>query len=161
PDGVAAAERALRLAQAAGETGIAAAAGLALGMALTRHGDFVHADESLAQAFLLAEQAALAHVAADCLVFRSIVAWGGGDYQRLHNLQLQAYERFCSLGLLRGQGETLTGLGEAARGCGDYSAARTYYEQSLDIFQGIGDRRYATIVYADLGVIANAEGLYA
>src|SRR5689334_11578300 len=46
-------------------------------------------------------------------------------------------------------------MGEAARGCGDYSAARTNYEQALDIFLGIGDRRYASIVHADLGVIAS------
>jgi predicted ATPase len=155
------AERALRLAQAAGATATAAAAGKALGMALSRQGDFEQAEVELARAFALAAQAGLAEVAANCMLWRGMNAWGSGDLQALHDFETQALERFRAIGRRSGQGAAIGNLGEAARMYGDYATARTYCEQSLRIFDEIGHRRFASIVYSNLAVIANLEGAYA
>jgi adenylate cyclase len=155
------AERALRLAQAAGATATAAAAGKALGMALSRHGDFEQAEMELAQAFALAEQAGLAEVAASCVLWRGMNAWGMGDLQAVHDFETQALERFRAIGRRSGQGAAIGNLGEAARMYGDNATARTYFEQSIRIFDEIGHRRFASIIYSNLAVIANLEGAYA
>jgi adenylate cyclase len=160
-EGAAIAARALKLAQAAGATATAAAAGQALGAALLRHGRFEQADVELAQAFVLAEQASLAEVAAECLSGRGVNAWARGDYQLAHDLEIQAYERYRAIGHRRGQGTAFGNLGEHARMYGDYASARTYYEQSIPILDDIGDRRYACMCHGNLALVANMQGAYA
>jgi adenylate cyclase len=160
-DGITVAERALKLAQAAGAIGTMAAAGLALGLVFALRGDFEQAEAPLAQAFGLAEQASLPEIAAECLVARSFNAWSRRDLAGLQDLNRQALERYRAIEQRRGQGTAIGNLGEAARMYGDYAAARTFTEQSLHIFYEIGDQRYASYSYANLGLIANAQGAFA
>lgn len=159
-DGAAAARHALELALAAGATATAATAGQALGGALLRHGRFEQADVELAQAFVLAEQAGLAEVAAECLSGRGVNAWARGDYQLAHDMEIQANERYRVIRQRRGQGTAFGNLGELARMYGDYASARTYYEQSIRILDDIGDRRYACMCYGNVALVANMQGVY-
>jgi len=43
---------------------------------------------------------------------------------------------------------------------GDYQQAQKYYEESLDIYELLGDKKQIATIYDDLGEIAGASGNY-
>lgn len=54
----------------------------------------------------------------------------------------------------------LCGAGALAYGLGDYARAQGYYDQSLAIYQALGDRRGAAAVLTYLGVMTHYQGNY-
>ena len=57
-----------------------------------------------------------------------------------------------------GIGYALNGLGLVAWRRGDLVAAQAQLEESLRLYQEVGDKRYIAFVYKDLGQLAHARG---
>jgi predicted ATPase/DNA-binding CsgD family transcriptional regulator len=70
---------------------------------------------------------------------------------------MQSLETFRKIGDQPGIAQALNILGELARVSGDYSSARTYYEECLEIVKQTGEVIREAIQYENLGLIAYHE----
>ena len=155
---VAAAERAIELAQAAGDRGREAAGHVSWGWAL------IFQDQAAAeqgqQALALARAAGRAALQAQAL---NILGWTAslqGDYPTALDRFEQALAITRQVGDRRQEGGTLHYLGMLVEDKGDYPRALSYYEQSLDLARQVGDRWGEGTTIGMLGNIAARLGDY-
>jgi tetratricopeptide (TPR) repeat protein len=158
PAALAAAERALALAEAAGADRLAAEAHLWGAWALVGMGDpraaHVHAEASLARARGAGDTAGEAR-ALNCL---GNTAREQRDLARAQAHYLEALAHARRLGDRSLEGAVLNNLGSVAYDEGNYAACRAYTEQSLLINREIGRRRIEATVLGNLGELALAYG---
>lgn len=162
---IAAAQRAVQLAQGSTSLIEAARARRVWGSALEYRGEYLAAQGQYRQGIAAAEAAdtSVAASAARVINLRGlgVVAWDLGDYDAARNYYEQALVISREIGDRREISGCFHNLGGVAYVQGDYATAREYYERSLAIFQEIGDRWRASFCLNNLGVIALNLGDYA
>lgn len=158
--GIAAAQQALALAQAAGETGIAIDAHRIWGNVLTNQGDFAEAQAQYEIALRLAraqgeriKEARLLNNIGCCLLFADDQAAAEQYFQVCLHLCYEIGDRYV-------ENLALRNLGEIARSMGDYTAARDYKIKSLAVARAIGITTAERVIPMDLGELAQAMGDY-
>ena len=158
PAAIAAAQRAIESAGAAGDTNLGAGGYLQWGTGLWRLGDFQGCRSRLEQALALAQAARSRQLEADSLRALGIACYYIGDYARGQAYYELSLPISREVGDRRGEAATLNNLGEIARSHGDYAAARDYYGRRLHICRAIGDRQGETIALANLSLVAHTLG---
>lgn len=155
----AAAERAVTLAQAAGDEALAAAGFRQWGYALRRQeGPPAAARALYEQARSAAERAGAKAVLADALQGLANVAWNQGDYNTAQ-AHLEHSLALCQeLGDRRGEADAYNIMGIVAQRQRDYLRARDNYARALELRRAIGDRRAQGLSYNNLGSIAYELG---
>ncbi|MBN1135443.1 MAG: tetratricopeptide repeat protein, partial [Anaerolineae bacterium] len=158
PAAIAAVQRAVEQAGAAGDASLGAGSYLQWGLSLWRLGDFHGCRSRLEQALALSQATRSRQLEADSLRALGNVCYYLGDYGRG-----QAYFELSlpisrEIGDRRGEAATLNNLGEVARSQGDYAAARGYYGRRLQICRAIGERQGETIALANLSLVAHTLG---
>jgi predicted ATPase len=158
PAAIAAVQRAVEQAQAAGDANLGAGSYLQWGLSLWRLGDFHGCRSRLEQALSLAQAARSRQLEADSLRALGIVCYYIGDYGRGQAYYELSLPISRETGDRRGEAASLSNLGEVARSQGDYAAARGYYERRLHICRAIGDRQGESIALANLSLVAHTLG---
>jgi len=159
PAAAAAAERAVKLAQAAGDEALLAAGYRQWGYALRRQeGPPAAARTLYEQARSAAERAGAKAVLADALQGLANVAWNQGDYSTAQ-AHLEHSLALCQeLGDRRGEADAYNIMGIVAQRQRDYLRARDNYTCALELRRVIGDRRAQGLSYNNLGSIAYELG---
>jgi predicted ATPase len=158
PAAIAAVQRAIEHAGAAGDVALGAGSHLQWGTSLWRLGDFHGCRARLEQALALAQAARSRQLEADSLRALGIVCYYIGDYGRGQAYYELSLPISREIGDRRGEAATLSNLGELARSQGDYAAARGYYGRRLQICRAIGDRQGETIALANLSLVGHTLG---
>ncbi len=166
PASIAAAQMAIRLAQAAqdvnnGTLGSEARGYQLWGKALRRQGDYGAAQTQIKQALNLARAAGVSQVEADCLDNLGIISCRQDDYAGSKTYFEQALGIYREFGNRQGEISMLNGLGINSQEQGDYIEARVYYEQALHIAREIGDRQYEARLLGNLAWTSLDLGIYA
>lgn len=160
PAAVAAAETAIRLAQASGDAENEAAGRLLWGRVLWRRGDHLAARPQLEQALNLAQRARLLHLEADSLRNLGIVCMYLNDAGKAGEYYHRALEICRQTGDRQGECAALHNLGILAINHGEHALASRHYEEALRIFREIGDRRFEANSLVALGGIREYYGQY-
>ena len=155
---IAAVQRAIEHAGAAGDAALGAGSYLQWGTSLWRLGDFDGCRSRLEQALALAQAARSRQLEADSLRALGIVCYYIGDYGRGQAYYELSLPISREIGDRRGEAASLSNLGEVARSQGDYAAARGYYGRRLQICREIGDRQGESIALANLSLVAHTLG---
>jgi len=155
---IAAVQRAIEHAGAAGDVALGAGSHLQWATSLWRLGDFHGCRARLEQALALAQAARSRQLEADSLRALGIVCYYVGDYGRGQAYYELSLPISREIGDRRGEAATLSNLGELARSQGDYAAARGYYGRRLQICRAIGDRQGETIALANLSLVGHTLG---
>ncbi len=158
PAAIAAAQRAIEHAGAAGDAALGAGSYLQWGTGLWRLGDFYGCRSRLEQALALAQAARSRQLEADSLRALGIVCYYIGDYGRGQAYYELSLPISREIGDRKGEAATLNNLGEVARSQGDYPAAKGYYGRRLQICRAIGERQGETIALANLSLVAHTLG---
>ena len=159
---VAAAQAAIRLAEAGHDLHQSAAGYLQRGRALWQHGEMEDARAQLEQALKVSQAAHLPDVEADSLYNLSCVAEFQSDPLRAHDYANRAVSLYRTLNDRRGEFRALNVLGVSSRRPGDTGQAYACFDQALQICREIGDRRGESIVLRNLGgCAADSSGGYA
>ena len=159
---IAAAQAAIRLAEAGHDIHQAAAGYLQRGRALWQHGEMENARAQLEQALKVSQAAHLPDVEADSLYNLSCVAELQGDPLGVRDYASQAVGLYRLLNNRRGEFRALNILGVAQLRPGDAAQAYTCFDQALRICREIGDRRGESMVLRNLGgCAADLPGGYA
>jgi adenylate cyclase len=161
PAAIAAAQAAIRLAQACGATDLEAMGFLQWGRSLWRQGDNDRARVQLEQALAVAQASGLRQAEADSLRNLGIAYHNQGDYPVARSHYEQSLHISRQIDDLRGESGTLSNLGLVSTEQGDFEEAQAYYAQALKIKQEIGDRQGESIVLGNLGNVALQQGDYA
>jgi len=161
PAAIAAAQSAIRLAEAAQGTSRKAAAYMRWGGTLWRQGDYQAAHRQLEQSLILSRAAGLRRVEADSLRYLGLLSWNRVNHVGARAYFQQALYIYRELGDRRFESGTLNNLGLISIEQGDSAEGRVYYEQALRIFREIGARRGESIVLGNLGVVFAELGDYA
>ena len=72
---------------------------------------------------------------------RAAVAWAKGDVEAARSSYASALDLYRRLGDVRSIAQSLSGLGDVARGTSDFAAARSYYEEALSMSRELEDRK--------------------
>jgi tetratricopeptide (TPR) repeat protein len=160
PATVAAARRAIKLAQSSNNQFLAASGYQQWGRALWFQGDHTGALPQLERALLLAREIGFGQVEADSMRSLGVIAY----YQGNHDGGTICFERalglFRNIPDLRGEAGALNNLGVVFYNRGDYARAREYYQQGLHIFRDVGHRQGEGRAIGNLGIIAHNLGDY-
>jgi len=161
PTAIAAAQKAIRLAQAAQYVGGEAAGRFWWGRALLGQGDYDAARFQLEQGLALARAAGSRQVEADSLRNLGYVCLNqrDGSGARAHYEQALAIHR--EIGDRRGEWVALNNLAYDFAYQGDYFAAVAYMERSLHVSREIGDRLGEASVLNKFGDMSRGQGDYA
>lgn len=158
PAAAAAAQEAIRLAEAAQEASSQAVGRSLWGNAALSQGDYETARCQVEQALALSRAAGLRQVEANSLRTLGVLSMYQGDLDRG-----QAYWEE-SLPLSRAEGDrpgeikTLNNLGVVLAEQGGFASARGYYEQALAIAREIGDRPAEGVLLGNLGIVSARLG---
>jgi adenylate cyclase len=155
---IAAAERAIGLAQAAQDTANEAAGSLAWGRVLCRQGDYGAARLQIERAVALARDAGLHQEEADSLRNLGIVSARGGDYAQAGIHFAEALQLYREIDDRKGQSSTVNALGAVHAEQGDFARARRYFEQALAVYREIGDRWGEGAALGNLGQVCADQG---
>lgn len=150
----------LALAQANGQTLLAAQAHTQWGTILMFQADYRGAVDQFEQAFTLAQRDQDPKVAAEIL---SGLGWTYIYWSNLGQAQVnfeQAFQIYDKLNDTKGLGVSFHNLGNVALQAGRYAEVKPYYEQSLHIRRRIGDRRGEVSILLNLGMLAGRQGNY-
>jgi adenylate cyclase len=159
PAAVAAAQEAIRLAQAVQDTGSQAVGHLQWGMTAAKwQGDYETARCQFEKALALSRAAGLRQVEANSLRALGVLAIGQGDYDRAKTHYGESLRISREDGDRRGESKTLNNLGVVFDLQGDYASARAYFEQALSAFRETGDRRHEGALLGNLGVVSSSQG---
>jgi tetratricopeptide (TPR) repeat protein len=158
PAAIAAAQRAIEYAQAAGDVNVEAGGYLQWGESLWRLGDFDECRSRLERALALAQAAGAHQLEANSLRNLGTVCYYVGDYSGGRAYYERSLPISREIGDRPGEASTLSNLGEIARSLGDYATAKGCYEQRLHICREIGDRRGENIALANLSLISHTGG---
>jgi adenylate cyclase len=158
PAAVAAAQEAVRLAEAVQDTSSQAVGHLRWGAAAWHQGDSETARCQLEQALALSRAAGLRRVEASSLRSLGVVAGGQGDYDRAQTYSEEAVCICREEGDRLGESRTLINLGAVFSRQGDHARARACEEQALSVFREIGDRQREGVVLGNLGVASFQQG---
>ncbi|MFQ5595610.1 MAG: tetratricopeptide repeat protein [Anaerolineae bacterium] len=160
PAAIAAAQKAVALAEPAGAVDTEAAAHMQWGRALWRQANYPPAAAQLEQAAQLFHESGGRQGEGRALNSLGNVAADQGDYTAASAYYEQAL-RVCREGGDRlGENIALNNIGIVSREQGDYSAAMAYYEQALHISRKIGDWEGEGYLLSNLGFIADYQGDY-
>lgn len=160
PGAIAAAQRAVAHATAAGKATSEAAGHLAWGQALWQQADYPAARERLEHARALARAAGLPGIEADSSRILGAVAWSQGDYPSARAAYERALSHYEAAGHRRNEARTRNNLGTLLWRQGEYALARSWYEQALALFRELGDRNSESAVLSNLGLAAGDQGDY-
>jgi len=156
----AAAERAVALAEAAGDDLLAADAYRRWGYALRRQERLSAAHVLYEKARALAQRSGAQTVLADCLQGLANVAWNQGDYATAQTHLEQSLALCRDLSDRRGEADAYNILGIVYQQQRDFLSARDHYTRALELRCAIGDRRAQGLSYNNLGSIAYELGDY-
>lgn len=156
-----AAERAVTLAEATGDTLLAADGYRRWGYALRRQEKLPAARALYEKARAAAERAGAKAVLSDSLQGLANVAWNQGDYAAAQVYLKQSLALCRELGDRRGEADAYNILGIVFQRQRDYLRAREHYMRALELRRAIGDRRAQGLSHNNLGSIAYELGEYA
>jgi tetratricopeptide (TPR) repeat protein len=171
-----AARDALAFAESCADISRQAESRLQLGAVLMLTGDYPAAESEFEQALALVRNAKnalsldvehsadltgkLVHIEASSLRGLGLVAYRREEYEPARTYQLQSLALCREINDRRGEGLTLTNLGNAHAAVSDFSAARTCHEQALCVTREIGDRQAESKVLNNVGSVCIAQGDY-
>jgi DNA-binding SARP family transcriptional activator/tetratricopeptide (TPR) repeat protein len=162
---IAAAQQATALAESGGAREVAAEAYKHWGSACWARADYVEARRHYGRALDLARGAGLAALQAECMgdISSSGFFASVDCYMDSTGYLTEALVLFQEAGDLAGEGVTRSRLGFliVAQGEGEYAAAQTYLDQSLQIGRMIGHRHLEALSLANAGILHNHCGNYA
>jgi predicted ATPase len=158
PAAVAAAQEAIRLAQAVQDPSSQAVGHWEWGTAAVCQGDYETARCQLEKALALSRAAGLRQVEANSLRSLGVLTVDQGDYDRAQTYYEEAQRIFREEGDRLGESKTLNNLGVLSTLQGDHASARGYYERSLTIYRETGDRRHEGSVLGNLGIVSAHQG---
>lgn len=141
PEAIRQAQRAVELAQTAGELRLQAQGYLEWGSGLRSQGDRENGRTRIEQALALAREVGLQQVEAHSLQELGILSGIASDYDAASTYFHQALDIFRTLGERRGMSEAFTNLGLLYSRWGEAERARSYYEQALKLKREVGNRR--------------------
>lgn len=153
PAAVAAAQEAIRLAQAVQDVALDAAGALQWGLALWRQGRYEPARSQVEQALVLARDARLPRLEADILRHLGIISWYLGDQPAARAHYEQSLQIAHELGDRWNETRALNNLGMVYWIQGDYAKAQGTFEQALQIKREIGDRWGEGSTLGNLGTV--------
>jgi adenylate cyclase len=139
PAALAAAQSAIRSAQAAGDVGKEAAGYALSGMALHAQGDYDAAQTQLKQAQSLARASGAHRTEARSLNLSAIIRVSAGDFAEASLYFEKALHIYQEIGDRRGEIVALGNLAAVTRERGDYTQAEPHYQRALRISREIGD----------------------
>jgi len=129
------------------------------GVYAREQGDYAEAMALFSESLTLAEQHGDQSVVADALYGLGIVVYVQRDYARSRSLIEQSLALRRALGDLRGTAHSLNILGLLAwRADQNRERARTFYEAAQNLLAEVGDRHSLSVVWNNLGVLANETG---
>jgi tetratricopeptide (TPR) repeat protein len=156
---IAAAQSAVRLAQAVQDVDSIAAGHLHWGHALRRQSDYQAAGRQFERALALAEP--MSQVTASSLRGLGLVCLNQVNYAKSQRFFEQALHICRQTGRRREEGVLLRDLGTAYMCQGDYGRARDHVKQALLICHHTGDRPEEGWTQLVLGALTTAQGHYA
>ncbi len=151
PAAIAAAQKAIELAQAAQDVRSETMGHLLHGQALRLQGENELAKLAYEQALDLAQEAGLRQLEADSLRSIGMLRFLQGDYVGARPYLGRALAIKRQLGDLQGESDLLNDLGIVFRRQGDYARAKSYLEQALSIVREFGDQRRESRALGNLG----------
>ncbi|HQE93792.1 MAG TPA: BTAD domain-containing putative transcriptional regulator [Anaerolineae bacterium] len=154
------AQRAVSLAQMAGDDILSAAGLRQWGYALRRQELLPEAHLLYERARATAERAGAKTVLSDSLQGLANVAWNQGNYAAARDYLGQSLALCQELGDRRGEADVYNILGIIAQREGNLLAAQEHYTHSLELRCTIGDRRAQGLSHNNLGSIAYELGDY-
>jgi class 3 adenylate cyclase/tetratricopeptide (TPR) repeat protein len=157
PEALAAAQRAMALAERAGVPEVVAGAEYWWACALWKQGDYDGTRVHIAESLRLAHETGDYRNKARALNILALCATHTGDLVAAREGFVQSLALLREIGDLRSEFAVLNNLGDAVRRQGDYADARTYFEQSLDLTRRMGDRHHEAFALANLGLIAHNQ----
>jgi predicted ATPase len=160
-EAIAAAQAAIRQAQACQEAGPEATSRLLWGRSLRRQGDYASAQRQLEIAAEIAQRKGLHPVHAESLGELGILFARHENIAKAKGHFVESLRISRELGDRQGVERTLGNLGLFVYGQDDLAKARAYHEQALETFRELGAQRDETIAMIHLGLIANQQGDYA
>jgi len=160
PAAIAAAQKAIELAQDAQDTTREAAGYLRWGWTLWRQGDYDAARLQLDQALTLSRAAGVHKTEADSLSSLGFVCAAQGAYDQARAYYEQALPIYRQVGDRRGESYVLNVFGVTFAEQADYARGRTRFEQALSIYREIGDRWGEGVVLENLGWVLLDQGHY-
>jgi predicted ATPase len=160
PAAIAAAQKAIELAQDTQDTNREAAGYLRWGWTLWRQGDYDAARLQLDQALNLSRAAGVHKTEADSLSSLGFVCAAQGAYDQARAYYEQALPIYRQVGDRRGESYVLNVFGVTFAEQADYDRGRTRFEQALSIYREIGDRWGEGVVLENLGWVLLDQGHY-
>jgi len=160
PAMIAAARRAIELAQGGRRSADEAAGHLHWARALWYQGDYAGVRAQATQALELARIVGERRLEADSLRVLGNAAMYQGNYDEARNAYEPALQIQQALGDRQGAGSTRNNLGIIAWYLGDYAAARAAYAYDLQIKREIGDRYGQSLALLNLGEVAGVQSDY-
>ncbi len=154
------AQRALALAEAAGDIRMQATARLQWGITLWRQGRYDLAWEQLTTAQRMAEKAQDQLLLARTLDHLGLVASLQEDYVRAGQFLEQSLLLYRQVGDVLGESIVLCDLGGALLQEGQYEAGLARLNRSLRLVREVGDRKFEAIALYHLGKMADTLGDY-
>jgi adenylate cyclase len=155
---IAAAQEAIRLAQAVQDPSIQAVGHFQWGTAAKNQGDYETARCQLEQGMALSRAAGMRQVEADCLRVLGVLSLEQGDYDKAKTYYEESLRISCEEGDRRSESKTLNNLGNVFAYQGDWTSARSYHKQALAVFRETGDRRSEAVLLGNLGINAGLQG---
>jgi class 3 adenylate cyclase/tetratricopeptide (TPR) repeat protein len=140
PAAIAAAQTAIRSAQAAQDVTREAAGYLRWGLALRRQGEYEAAWKRLEQSLRLARAAQLHQIEADGLRALGNIPYRRGDYAQARSCFEQARAIYSKIGDRRAESETLSDLALVQGALGNHTAGLAHLENAYRIQCEMGDR---------------------
>jgi len=160
PTAIVAAQEAVRFAKAIQDVACEAGGYLRRGRVLHHQGKYAAARDELEKALILAREAGLRQVEANCLRRLGAVVWYHGSYGEAAAYLRDALRIFRQVGDRRGESRALGNLGGISSDQGDYVKARSYQEQVLLTLQEMGDRQGEMMSLNNLGEVSMRQGDY-
>jgi len=160
PRAIAATQRAIYLARAAGDVQRQVTGHLQLGAALYDSGEYERARAALEQALALARAAGLRRAEAESLSRIGLVLWYRFKHADSRAHYEQALRIYREVGDQRGEDWTLWLVGLVSLSTRDYCQARALFQQRLRSMREIGNRRQEGLVLSPLGHVYHLLGDY-
>jgi tetratricopeptide (TPR) repeat protein len=151
----AAAQKAISLAQAYGDTESEMLGNLYLGATLWRQADYPASQEHIRKALALARATHNRSPEADSLRNLGVVTQFQGNYLEARAYYAEALQIYHEIGSERGESMVLNSLGSLIMEQGLYREALPYFERSLELKRKIGHRRAEHITLQNLGILAD------
>jgi class 3 adenylate cyclase/predicted ATPase len=151
-------ERALRLAQQAGEQALEIDSLNFLARFAWYRGDLDTVRIFYERALEISRQIGDKKRECDALSYAAIYFYETGDHAKSRTVNELNLRISRQIGDRQGQSRACCDLGETARQVGEYDKARQYYIQSLNIARQIGDQSMEAIVSNNLGMVLYREG---